>query len=273
MSANRLTHRLEAMGQLVAGVAHEISSPMQYVGSNASFLSEMVSDLLVALDDLRGLVREAGGPQLVAAYEQRLAQLDLSYIREEVPVATQSISVGLGRIGSIVGGLRELSHPSGGVQEPGDVNHVIESALAVTANTYRYHVDVVKELGPLPSVTCHVAELNQVFVNLIVNAAHAMETTEQKRGRLTISTRVDEDDVVIAVSDTGCGIPETLREKIFEPFFTTKEVGRGTGQGLSIIRSIVTERHGGSLTFESAPGRGTTFFVRLPIDGHQECAA
>jgi signal transduction histidine kinase len=140
----------------------------------------------------------------------------------------------------------------------------------VTANAYKYVADLETDFGKLPPVTCLAAEMNQVFLNLIVNAAQAMASLGQEgrpRGRLGIATRVDGDHAVISISDTGDGIPEDIRDRVFDAFFTTREVGRGTGQGLSISRSIVVERHGGSLTFESKIGVGTTFHIRLPIAG------
>ncbi|HSR99252.1 MAG TPA: ATP-binding protein, partial [Kofleriaceae bacterium] len=141
----------------------------------------------------------------------------------------------------------------------------IESALEISATSYRPVADLEKELAPLPPVTCFIGELGQVFLNLIVNAAQAMEG--QPRGKLSVRSAVDGDHVVVSVADTGGGIPPEIRERIFDPFFTTKEVGRGTGQGLAIARSIVVDRHGGSLSFDTAAGQGTTFVIRIPIEG------
>jgi signal transduction histidine kinase len=263
----RLAQRLEAVGQLAAGVAHEINTPIQYVGDNVQFLSEATRDLLALVDDMRAAVAAAGDAALITLTEDKVAAIDLDYLRGEVPRSCESAQHGTARIASIVGALKELSHPGGRDAQAADLNRALERALEVSASSYRYIADVDKELAQLPMVVCHPAELGQVFLNLIVNAAHAMETPERTRGRLGIKTLVDGTDVVISISDTGCGIPDAIRERIFDPFFTTKEVGRGTGQGLAIARSIIVERHGGSLSLDSTPGAGTTFHIRVPIAG------
>ena len=263
----RLAQRLEAVGQLAAGVAHEINTPIQYVGDNVQFLIEATRDMLSLIDDLHGAVISTGDAPLIAAAEVRIQAIDLDYLRSEVPRSCESAQHGTTRIASIVGALKELSHPGSREAQAADLNRALEKALEVSASSYRYFADVEKELAQLPMVVCHPAELGQVFLNLIVNAAHAMETPERKRGRLGIKTLVDGTDVVISISDTGCGIPDSIRERIFDPFFTTKEVGRGTGQGLAIARSIVVERHGGTLSLDSTPGAGTTFHIRVPIAG------
>lgn len=263
----RLAQRLEAVGQLAAGVAHEINTPIQYVGDNVQFLSEASRDLLALIDDMRAMFAAIGNTTLLASVDEKFKAIDLDYLRGEVPRSCESAQHGTGRIASIVGALKELSHPGGRDAQAADLNRALERALEVSASSYRYVADVDKQLGALPMVVCHPAELGQVFLNLIVNAAHAMETPERRRGRLGIRTLVDGSDVVISISDTGCGIPDAIRERIFDPFFTTKEVGRGTGQGLAIARSIVVERHGGSLSLDSTPGAGTTFHIRVPIAG------
>ncbi len=164
--------------------------------------------------------------------------------------------------------MKEFAHPDQKEKVLADLNRALSTTLTVARNEYKYVADVETDLGELPLVPCLVGELNQVFLNLIVNAAHAIEAAlagTQGRGTIRVSTRREDDAVVIAVSDTGTGIPEEIRGRVFEPFFTTKEVGKGTGQGLAIARSVVVDKHGGKLTFETVPGRGTTFFVRLPL--------
>ena len=271
----RLAHRLEAVGQLAAGVAHEINTPIQYVGDNVQFLTEATTDMFGLIDGIRHAVTASTSAELAATFDQLVAAIDLDYLRGEVPRACESAQHGTARIASIVGALKELSHPGGRDAQAADLNRALERALEVSAGSYRYVADLDKELGPLPMVVCHLSELGQVFLNLIVNAAHAMESPDRKRGRLGVRTKVEGLDVVISISDTGCGIPDAIRDRSFDPFFTTKEVGRGTGQGLAIARSIVVERHGGSLSLDSAPGTGTTFHIRLPISGPVQlpCAA
>ncbi len=262
----RLAHRLEAVGHLASGVAHEINTPIQYVGDNVQFLGEATRDMFEVIDLLGAAIAASPCPTLIALFEELAARVDLDYLRNEVPRSCESAQHGTLRIARIVGALKELSHPGGKDPQPTDLNRTLEKALEVSASSYRYIADVMLELGPLPPVTCHAHELGQVFLNLIVNAAHAMEKPDSARGRLAITSRVDGTDVVISIADSGAGIPAEIRDRIFDPFFTTKEVGRGTGQGLAIVRAIV-ERHGGNLTLDSTVGVGTTFHVRLPIAG------
>jgi signal transduction histidine kinase len=260
----RVSQRLEAVGQLAAGIAHEINNPLQYVGDHLEFIQDSTADLL----DLVGRVEAAViGPTDDVERDARavLDALDLPYLQRELPGALAAIQDGISRISSIVRAMKELSHPGTSDARVADINRAIESALEISANSYRGVADLEKQLAPLPPVTCYVAELGQVFLNLIVNAAHAMENHE--RGKLVVRSAVDGDHVVISIADTGGGIPPEIQQRIFDPFFTTKEVGRGTGQGLSIARAIVVDRHRGSLSFESVAGRGTTFVIRIPIEG------
>jgi signal transduction histidine kinase len=204
---------------------------------------------------------------LVAQLEALARTAELDYLSSEIPSSVDSIYDGVSRIAKIVRAMKELAHPGPREATAIDLPRALQNALDVTAAAYRYVADVETEFCAMPNVVCFGSDLNQVFLNLIVNAAHAMEDKHGGRGRLGIRTSVDGDYAVIAISDTGSGIPEANRERIFDAFFTTKEVGRGTGQGLAISRSIVVERHGGTLTFDSQLGVGTTFYVRVPIAG------
>jgi signal transduction histidine kinase len=192
---------------------------------------------------------------------------DLEYLTQEIPSSLDSVRDGVSRIAHIVRAMKELAHPGPREASAIDLPRALQNALDVTAATYRYLADVETQFAQTPPVVCFGSDLNQVFLNLIVNAAHAMEDKRAGRGKLGVRTRVDGDQVEIAISDTGAGIPEALRDRIFDAFFTTKEVGRGTGQGLAISRTIVVDRHGGTLTFDSQVGVGTTFYVRIPIAG------
>jgi signal transduction histidine kinase len=237
----RLAHKLQAVGQLAAGIAHEINTPIQYVGDSITFLSEAFDALLAGDHD------------------------DLEYIRANAPAAFTRALDGIERVTKIVRAMKTFSHPDKSEQSPASLNEAIENTLVVAHNEYREVADVVTELGAIPPVTCHVGEINQVVLNLVINAAHAIEDTN-RRGRITVRTYLDGADAVcIAISDTGGGVPETVRDRIFDPFFTTKVVGRGTGQGLALARTAVVDRHGGSLTFDTQLGEGTTFYVRLPV--------
>jgi signal transduction histidine kinase len=264
----RVSQRLEAVGQLAAGIAHEINNPLQYVGDHLEFVHDSTADLLALIGRIEVSIGTAGGPgdsPLACAARSVLDAIDLEYLQRELPGALDAIQGGIQRISSIVRAMKELSHP--GTSEPhvADINRALESALEISANSYRGVADLEKRLEILPPVTCFVAELGQVFLNLIVNAAHAMEG--HSRGKLIVRSEVDGDHVVISIGDTGGGIPPEIQERIFDPFFTTKEVGRGTGQGLAIARAIIVDRHRGSLVFDSAADRGTTFVIRIPIEG------
>jgi PAS domain S-box-containing protein len=272
----RLAQKLEAVGQLAAGIAHEINTPIQFVGDTVRFLQEAFGDLL-ALQPVQDEVNRAAaaGPvpaELLARVHDAEEQADLDYLRERVPGAFARASDGLGRVAAIVGAMREFAHPPTTEQAPVDVNDALRNTLIVAANAYKYIAEVTTELGDLPPVVCNGGDMNQVFLNLIVNAAHAIEDRvgdSGGRGTITIATRRDGDNVIVSIADSGGGIPAEIASRIFDPFFTTKDVGRGTGQGLAIARTMVVERHGGTLTFDSEPGHGTTFHVGLPIAGLQ----
>jgi two-component system, NtrC family, sensor kinase len=261
----RMAHRLEAVGQLAAGIAHEINNPLQYVGDHLEFVHDASADLLGAIERLQGCVPAGDDPRRADDARAVLASIDLPYLQRELPGALEAIQGGIRRITSIVRSMKELSHPGTDDARAADVNRAIECALEISANSYRGIADLDKQLAPLPMVTCFIAELGQVFLNLIVNAAQAMEG--RPRGTLAVTSSVDANHIVITISDTGGGIPSEIQQRVFDPFFTTKELGRGTGQGLSIARAIVVDRHGGSLRFDSVAGQGTTFSLRIPIAG------
>jgi signal transduction histidine kinase len=271
--------RLASVGTLAAGVAHEINTPVQFVNDSIHFLREASEDLfaLVApLQELKQAVAD-GAPAaevraLVEAASAAEDRADLDYLREKVPRAFERSSEGLDRVTTIVRSMKEFAHPAQKEMAPADLNRAIGSTLTVARNEYRYVAELETELGELPLVTCHLNDINQVVLNIVVNAAHAIEDVVRgtdKRGLIKVSTRLAGNDALISISDSGPGIPESIRARIFDPFFTTKEVGRGTGQGLSIARTTVREKHGGELTFESVAGQGTTFFIRLPVAGKQ----
>jgi signal transduction histidine kinase len=167
--------------------------------------------------------------------------------------------------------MKEFAHQDQREKSAADLNRALQGALTITRNEYKLVADIETELGELPPVMCHVGDINQVFLNLIINATHAIFDVvgeSGNRGKIRLRTTTEGDNVRIDISDTGSGISESIRERVFEPFFTTKEIGRGSGQGLAIARSIVSDKHGGSLTFESEPGNGTTFTIKLPVDGN-----
>lgn len=271
----RQAQKLEAIGQLAAGIAHEINTPTQYVGDNVRFLDVAFGDIIGLLDryqNARSLL--AAHPEfapLSAELGRVSDEADLPYLVAEIPVAlTQSLE-GLERIAEIVRSVKAFSHPGGDAEEPAELNREIENTVSVSRNEWKYDAEVVLDLAAdLPLVHCLVGEINQVILNLIVNAAHAIadrRRAEQGAGKgvITITTRHGDGTVEIRVGDTGSGIPVRVRERLFDPFFTTKEVGRGTGQGLAIARTVITEKHRGSIDFETEMGVGTTFVIRLPV--------
>ena len=212
--------------------------------------------------------------ELLAQVQDVREKIDWDYLRAEIPKAMEQMLDGIGRVATIVRAMKEFSHVDRSSEKSAaDLNKALESTLIVARAELKYVAEVEADYGELPAVLCHLGDLNQVFLNLLINGAHAigdvMKKTGQKR-RITVRTRQDGDWVEISIADTGGGIPEWAREKIFDPFFTTKEVGKGTGQGLTLARAIVVEKHGGTLTFETEMGKGTTFHVRLPVNGMRE---
>jgi len=263
--------KLESVGRLAAGVAHEINTPVQFVGDSVSFVRDGIADLQRLIERYRELAQAVRDGQEACEAATVLLDAeqdaDLEYLTEHMPKACARALEGVARVASIVRSLKEFAHPDGVDSTLVDLNRALENTIVVARNEHKYVADVETDFGELPPVVCHAGELNQVFLNLIVNAAQAIEEkvagTEQ-RGLITVRTRRLGDCVEVAISDTGAGIPEQHRDKLFDQFFTTKPVGKGTGQGLAISRSIVT-KHGGTIRFESTLGKGTTFYIQLPV--------
>jgi signal transduction histidine kinase len=206
---------------------------------------------------------------MIAGVEETERRTDIAYLMEEVPKAlTQSIE-GIERISRIVRAMKEFAHPDAGEKVAVDLHKAIESTVTVSRNEWKYVADLTTDFDPaLPLVPCRPGEINQVILKLIINAAHAVGDAVRGRGAkgtITVRTRLAGEWAEIWIADTGVGIPEDIQDKIFDPFFTTKEVGKGTGQGLAIARSVIVERHGGTLTFDTDVGKGTTFIIRLPL--------
>jgi PAS domain S-box-containing protein len=268
----RHAQKLESVGRLAAGIAHEINTPIQFVGDNVRFLCSAFSDLLALGDSYRALCTKARAAALSAADLEELAaaerQADLEYVTQNVPTAFTATLDGVDRVAHIVHSMKSFAHPDRGKRGMADLNAALRSTLTIASSELKYVADVEESLGPVPPVPCILSDLNQVFLNLLMNAAHAIADAvgaSGRRGTIGVRTYQEGQQVVISVSDSGTGIPVEVRDKIFDPFFTTKEVGRGTGQGLALARSVVVDQHHGTLSFETEIGKGTTFFVRLPL--------
>jgi PAS domain S-box-containing protein len=253
----RQAQKMESVGRLSAGIAHQINSPMQFVSDNAHFLDKSFSTLSRVLE----------------THRQSLAiekELKLDYLLAEVPTAFRELRDGIERIRQIITAMKVFSHP-GTTKKTVDINEAIQSTVVIARNEWKYAADVVTDFDSnLPAVSCFAGEFNQVILNLIVNAAHAIAEANaaqrKDKGTIKIGTRRDGGWIEIRISDTGTGIPEDVRHRIFDPFFTTKEVGKGTGQGLALAYAVIVEKHGGTIEVETEVGAGSTFIVRLPLE-------
>lgn len=272
----RQAQKLEAVGQLAAGIAHEINTPIQYVGDSLYFLREAFGDVLRVLAGYHEVLGQAGGGDrhhCSVAAARLEAEVDLDGLKSEIPEAFERALDGARQVTHIVQAMKTFSHASPD-KAPLDLNGAIENTLTVARNEYRFVADLRKEFGVVPEVVCNAAGVRQVLLNLIVNAAHAIGDVVGKsgaHGQITIRTEHQGDSVIIAITDTGTGIPDAAQGRVFDPFFTTKPPGKGSGQGLAISQSIV-DQHGGRLWFETSAGQGTTFFVELPVEARERRA-
>jgi PAS domain S-box-containing protein len=267
--------KLESVGQLAAGIAHEINTPTQYIGDNVRFLKDAFQDLRSLLANYERLLAAAKAntlsPETVQEVTAAVERADAGYLLEEIPKAIAQSVEGITRVSKLVSAMKEFSHPGTKEKIPLDLNHAIESTITVARNEWKYVAELETEFDPsLPLISCHPGEFNQVILNMIVNAAHAIADVVGKegaaKGRITVQTRNCLEWVEIRIQDTGSGIPEKARARVFDPFFTTKAIGKGTGQGLAIAHSVVVDKHGGAISFETEDGKGTTFIIRLPHD-------
>ncbi len=272
----RQAQKLEGIGQLAAGIAHEINTPTQYVGDNISFLKDSWGSVAEFLDFCGTMRSECSPGPVPPEHLEQFCRLhekcDLEYLLKEIPSAIEQSMEGVQRVAKIVKGFKEFSHPGSEEKRAIDLNRAIESTITVARHVWKYCAEVVTEFdAALPPVPCLVGEFNQVMLNLIVNSAHSIsdviaERGTSEKGTITIGTRQEGPWATISVADTGAGIPLEIQSRVFEPFFTTKEVGKGTGQGLALAHVAIVKRHQGQLSFESKVGHGTTFFVRLPLE-------
>jgi PAS domain S-box-containing protein len=270
----RQAQKLEAIGHLAAGIAHEINTPAQYVGDNDKFLQEIwptIDKILVLCVQLcEESTAGSVSPEAIAKLVQAAEAADPLYLIREVPQAIAQALEGVQRISRIVRAMKEFSHPGSEGRAAIDINRAIETTIAVARNEWKYVADVQTCFEDiLPPVPCYAGEFNQVILNLLINAAHAIGEKSKgesgPKGTITITTRSDGPWAEVRIQDTGVGVPESARPRIFEPFFTTKQVGKGTGQGLALAHSVIVKKHGGQIWFESEVGRGTIFFLRIPL--------
>jgi len=276
------SQKLEAIGQLAAGIAHEINTPSQYVTDNIAFLQRAFSKLHEVLVSSRIVVDEARAgavrSESVEKAATAISKARVDSLLTQIPRAIDQSLEGLKRVASIIAAMKDFSHPSAGEKDPVDLNEAIRSTITVATNEWKYVADMETDFdGAMPPVPCIRDEFNQVILNLVVNAAQAISTATDDgangKGKICVSTRVVDGWAEVRVSDNGCGIPKKIEARVFEPFFTTKPVGKGTGQGLAIAYSVVVDDHDGQLTFESEEGKGTTFIVRLPLNASRRGAS
>ncbi len=268
------SQKMQAIGQLASGIAHEINTPTQFVGDNTRFFQDAYEDLIQIIRAYENLIDKAKSNtltgELIAGTEKRIQDLDLEYLEEEIPIALQHTLKGVDRIAKIVQAMKIFSHPGMITKEPTDINAEIEKTITITRNEWKYVARMETDFDSnLPAVPCFRAELNQVILNMIVNAAHAIEEANagapSEQGIIRIRTYHKDNWAKIRISDTGAGIPQEIRHKIYDLFFTTKGPGKGTGQGLAISHSVIVEKHKGTLDLESQEGEGTTFIIGLPL--------
>jgi len=262
--------KLESVGQLAAGIAHEINTPTQFIGTNIDFIDESSQDIVRFMTQIQGIIKTA--PQdIIDSIEKAIEDMDWDYLVEELPLAIAQSREGVKRVSSIVRAMKEFSHPGSREKESLNLNQIINTTVTVARNEWKYVADMELTLDPnLPRVPLLADEMGQVILNIMVNAAHAIgeklgDNPEGEKGVITITTTRSDTNIELQISDTGAGMPEEVQLRIFDPFYTTKKVGKGTGQGLAISHDVIVEKHGGTITVDSIPGKGTTFCIYLPL--------
>ncbi len=266
------SQKLEAIGQLASGIAHEINTPIQYIGDNTQFLKKSLNSIIELLEQYRQLLENSKennvASELVSQIEQTIDKLKIEYLIEEIPEAIDESLGGINRVAKIVRAMKKFAHPGTDEKTNIDINQSIESTITVAKNEWKYVAEMKTEFDPdLPLIPVLPGEFNQVILNMIVNAAHAISdvvSDNHGKGEITIRTSIEDKWAKICISDSGSGIPKEVRAKIFDPFFTTKEVGRGTGQGLAIAHDVIVKKHNGIIDCQTEEGKGTTFIIRVP---------
>ncbi len=274
-----LAQKMQSVGQLAAGIAHEINTPMQFILHNSSFLKDAFSDLEPLFAEYETLTQAVkankDASEICARIDSLCEEIDLEYLLEEIPESIEHSNEGSTQVAEIVKAMKEFSHPGQAQMSLNCINECLASTITVSRNEWKYIGEIETDFDTrLPKIICMPTELNQVFLNLIVNSAHAINDRIQRKeitlGEIKVSTQLDGDFAQIQIQDNGGGIPEDVKEKVFEPFFTTKDVGKGTGQGLAIAYSVIKDKHNGEITLDTIEGESTTFTVRLPIAQNKE---
>ena len=267
------SQKLQSIGTLAAGIAHEINSPLQFTNDNIDFIANSYKEIIKLVGTYKNFMMSCHTDQdkdnAKATISDMEKKINLEFLAKEMPEALDQTKDGIARIRKIVNAMKQYSNLNLEEKKAADINKTLDNAEIITRNEWKYHAEVINEFDPeLPFAECYEAELNQVFMNLIVNAAHATkDAVDQKlieKGKVTIKTSHEAGRILISISDNGTGIPENIREKVYDPFFTTKDVGKGTGQGLAIAHKAIVDRHGGKIWFETEQNKGTTFYIEVP---------
>jgi PAS domain S-box-containing protein len=267
-----LAQKMESIGQLAAGIAHEINTPMQYINDNTSFLEDAFSSIKQYVDTLNELITDNEKMDGFQFLKSKKVELDIDYLTSEIPVAISQSRFGIDKVSNIVRAMKDFSHPGLKEKVLSDINRGIEITSIISKNEWKYVAELELNLDDtLPPVFCNIDEINQVVLNMIVNGAHAIkeknDSSQSQKGKITIFTELNFENVEIKITDTGAGIKSENISRIFNPFFTTKEVGKGTGQGLAIAHNIIVNNHKGEILVDSVLGEGTTFTIKIPING------
>lgn len=272
-----LSQKMESIGLLAAGIAHEINTPMQYIGDNALFLQDSLKSIFGYIDFLETEIKKrcsSDGLKIFKIIKKMKEESDFEFLKQEIPLAIEQTQTGIKHVSKIVLAMKDFSHPSQGEFQMADINNSIDVTITISHNAWKYVADLETELDPnLPLVYCLTDEIKQVLLNLIVNSAQAIETKQGKnateKGLIRICSSLEDGYCVIKISDTGCGISKENIKKIFDPFFTTKEVGKGTGQGLAIAHDLIVNKHNGEIYVESVPDKGTIMTLKIPVNKEQ----
>lgn len=264
--------KMESLGTLASGVAHEINTPIQYIGDNLRFMKDTVTDLTdliqTFMNESEKLSDDQGVKKLIEAVKSKAEEIELDFLCEEAPLSIDQSLDGIKQVASIVNAIKEFSHPGEDERSQFDLNQLIETAVTVTRNQWKYIADIETDLSAdLPTIDGLPGDINQVIVNLIVNAADAIDAAKpSEKGKISIATKTEGNNVIFSIKDNGSGMPDDVKKRIFDPFYTTKGVGKGTGQGLAIAYTIIKQKHSGSIDCSSSPNAGTSFTITLPIE-------